>query len=135
MQQPKYAMDNSPDDRSLLEQPRMSLLNEKHWHYIQRRYYISPRELEVARLVCYGFNNDEIARDLKIKHGTVKTHIRNIYRRIRVKNKIGLLLKFLQDVTEFSSESGTAPPAIRVSEIPKKDKKKSHNPLDIPRKG
>jgi len=70
---------------------------------------MSPRELQVAELICKGFNNDEIAKALKIKAGTVKTHIRNIYRRIRVKNKIAMLLKFVDHANEFSVKSEITP--------------------------
>ena len=96
--------------KSLFQHPRIALLNEKHWSYIQRHYNMSPRELQVAELVCQGFNNDEIAKALKIKHGTVKTHLRNIYRRIRVKNKITMLLKFVDSATKFSAKSEITPP-------------------------
>ena len=85
--------------------PEVILLDEKHWSYIRRRYRISPRELEVAKLVCHGFSNKEIAKKLKIKDDTVKTHLRNIYRRIRVKNKVTLLLKFIYDVNKLFNES------------------------------
>jgi DNA-binding CsgD family transcriptional regulator len=83
---------------------------------------MSPRELQVAKLVCQGFNNEEIAKDLKIRHGTVKTHIRNIYRRIRVRNKIAMLLKFISDASRFSAKSGTTPP-IPIAEAVKMTKK------------
>lgn len=90
--------------------PGIELFEKKHWQYIQKRYYISPRELEVARLICCGLNNEQIAKDLRIKHGTVKTHIRNIYRRIHVNNKIEMLLRFIEDVAIFSSNPGDASP-------------------------
>lgn len=105
-----YITDDSKDNGTVFEQPRIALLNEQHWLHIQRRYHMSPRELQVARLVCQGLNNEEIAGDLRIRHGTVKTHIRNIYRRIRVKNKIAMLLKFISDASKFSAKSGTLPP-------------------------
>lgn len=79
---------------------RISLLNEEHWNYIKRQYGMSPRELQVARLVCEGLNNDEIADNLKIRQGTIKTHIRNIYRRIRVNNKIEMLLIFVEHAAQ-----------------------------------
>jgi DNA-binding CsgD family transcriptional regulator len=63
---------------------------------------MSSRELQVANLVCQGFDNEEIAGSLKIKQGTIKTHIRNIYRRVRVKNRIEMLLKFV-DIAAGSS--------------------------------
>ncbi len=84
-----------------LEHSAELLLNEKHWSYLQKRYHITPRELEIAQMVCRGFANEEIAEALKIKHGTVKTHVRNLYRKVWVRNKISMLLKFVADANEF----------------------------------
>jgi DNA-binding CsgD family transcriptional regulator len=64
---------------------------------------MSPRELQVAKLVCQGFDNEEMASRLKIKQGTVKTHMRNIYRRIRVKNRIEMLLRFVDNAVKLST--------------------------------
>jgi DNA-binding CsgD family transcriptional regulator len=87
---------------------------------------MSPRELQVARLICDGLNNEDIARALKIKHGTVKTHLRNIYRRVRVKNKITMLLKFVDAALKFSVKSKITPP-IPIVGI-KKPRKKTAAP-------
>lgn len=96
------------------------LLDEHQWLFLKKRYHMTPRELQVAILVCRGFNNDEIAKALKIRQGTVKTHLRNIYRRARVKSKILLLLKFVADVSKLSPPS--TPPHIPIIEIkPKSD--------------
>lgn len=125
MEQHQHSITNKPvDNDSVLERPRIALLHEKHWIYVQKRYRMSPRESQVAKLVCQGFNNDEIAKALKIRPGTVKTHIRNIYRRIRVKNKIEMLLKFVNDITKFSTKSAITPP-ISIIDIEKPVKKPS----------
>ncbi len=104
--------------------PTISLLDGKQWLYIQRRFHLTDRELQTARLVCRGFNNEDIAAKLKIKRGTVKTHIRNIYRRVRIKNKIQMVLKFVDTATKFTNKSGTTS-AISIVEIKKFDKKTS----------
>lgn len=106
MQQfPKAVTDSAEKADSPYARPQVILLDDKHWSYIQRRYHISPRELEVAKLVCHGLTNKEIAETLKIRQGTVKTHIKNIYRRIHVKNKVALLLRFMADVSKLLGES------------------------------
>jgi LuxR family maltose regulon positive regulatory protein len=43
---------------------------------------LSERELEVLRLVASGSSNREIARELHVSLGTVKTHINNTYRKL-----------------------------------------------------
>jgi len=108
MQQfPRSAAQQVRNIDSPYERPKVILLDERHWSYIQRRYHISPRELEVAKLVCHGLNNREIADALGIRQGTVKTHIKNIYRRIHVKNKVALLLRFMADISQLLGEPGT----------------------------
>ena len=83
------------DDMLFKQRPQGIILDEKQWLYLKERYHMTTRELQVAILVCRGFNNNEIAKSLKIRHGTVKTHLRNLYRRVRIKSKILLLLKTL----------------------------------------
>ena len=79
------------------------LLNCKQWSYVQHRYNLTPREREIAELICQGIGNLKIAGTLRIKQGTVKTHLRNIYRKVRVKNKIAMLLRFVNDTRELSA--------------------------------
>ena len=111
MYHPKYSeTKDSGFDEPFFKTPRIALLKQVHWFYIQRRYRMSKRELQVAALVCEGFSNGEIAKELKIKPGTVKTHLRNVYRRIRVKNKISMLLTVVDQATKFSAKSGITPP-------------------------
>ena len=62
---------------------------------------MTRREFQIAKLVCKGLNNEEIAEKLGIMHGTVKTHIRNIYRKTWVHNKISMLLRFVEDAKGF----------------------------------
>ena len=109
-------------DNPFFNTPKVALLDEKQWLYVQKRYHMTPRELQVAKLVCQGFNNEEIARALKIQQGTVKTHLRNVYRRARVKNKITMLLKLVDQATKFSTKSRITPP-IPIVNIKKQVKK------------
>ena len=86
-------------------QPKFTLLTEKQWDYIQRRYRMSPRELQVARLVCRGFTNADVANELNVKQGTVKTHLRSIFSKVRATNKISLLLRFIHTAGIFKGGS------------------------------
>ena len=85
------------------------LINNKQWLYVQSRYDLTPREREIAELICQGLRNGSIANYLRIRPGTVKTHTRNIYRKVRVKSKIGMLLKFVTESRELSIQYDLRP--------------------------
>jgi len=53
---------------------------------------LSAREREVAQWAATGACNKEIAWELGISEGTVKLHLFHAYRKLRVGNRVGLLL-------------------------------------------
>jgi two-component system, NarL family, nitrate/nitrite response regulator NarL len=70
-------------------------------HALQRTYereaearsvaaVLTPREVEIARLVAAGLRNKEIAKRLCISEGTVKIHLHNIYEKVKVPGRIEL---------------------------------------------
>ena len=129
MQPPSDDNDLKSQD-SLFKQPG-AIFDEEQWTYLKQRYRLTSREVQVAILICQGYDNDHIAEILGIQQGTVKTHVRNVYRRIRVKNKISLLLKFLGDINKIQvrdqelaqrrAVSETAPASqIAPAELPQK---------------
>jgi ATP/maltotriose-dependent transcriptional regulator MalT len=54
---------------------------------------LSQRELEVLALLASGRSNKEIARDLFVAVGTVKTHTNNIYRKLGTRNRAEALAR------------------------------------------
>jgi two-component system nitrate/nitrite response regulator NarL len=48
---------------------------------------LTPRELDMLRLLCEGKANKEIARDLGIQEPTVKLHMKTLYRKIDAHNR------------------------------------------------
>jgi DNA-binding NarL/FixJ family response regulator len=59
---------------------------------------LTPREIEVVRLVRRGFANREIAGSLGIAEGTVKVHLHNIYEKLNATRRT--------DVMAFADEYG-----------------------------
>jgi ATP/maltotriose-dependent transcriptional regulator MalT len=54
---------------------------------------LSERELEVLSLLASGRTNSEVARDLFVSVGTVKSHTGNIYRKLEAKNRAEALAR------------------------------------------
>ena len=93
-------------DGDLYSPPNVEWFSQKQWNYLRKHYQLTPRELQVVKLVCYkGLRNKEIAKELNIAHKTVYVHLRNIYRKIRVNSKILMLLKFVQDVKNLKQSA------------------------------
>src|SRR5439155_408438 len=58
----------------------------------RRRAGLTARETDIVKLVARGFANEEIARRLTIKEGTLKIHLHNIYRKLNVDSRLSLTL-------------------------------------------
>ena len=54
---------------------------------------LSERELEVLSLLATGKTNSEVARDLFVSVGTVKSHTGNIYRKLGARNRAKALAR------------------------------------------
>jgi NarL family two-component system response regulator LiaR len=54
---------------------------------------LTEREKQVIQLLSSGLTYQKISDELCISHETVKMHIKNIYRKLQVENKIQALQK------------------------------------------
>jgi len=105
---PNSASENIGDGISR-QNDELLLLDGKQWVYVQNRYNLTPRERQIAELICQGLRNGSIARSLRIRPGTVKTHTRNIYRKVQVKSKIAMLLRFVNEARVLATQYNSTP--------------------------
>ena len=59
---------------------------------------LTPREIEVVRMVAKGLSNKEIGAQLFIADGTVKIHLHNIYEKVKINRRA--------DLVRFADEYG-----------------------------
>lgn len=57
---------------------------------------LSPREQEILSHLAKGFRYREIADELFISVETVRTHLRNIYKKLQVRSRTEAVLKYLK---------------------------------------
>ncbi len=49
--------------------------------------HLTPRNLEVLRLIVAGLNDREIADELSLAYGSVRNHVSRLYKRLGVRNR------------------------------------------------
>lgn len=94
--------------RLLIESIRQVAAGEQSWngsviagalrHVLQREQAVAtlsstltPREVEVTRMVASGLRNKEIAGRLDITEGTVKFHLHSIYEKLQIDGRYALM--------------------------------------------
>lgn len=58
---------------------------------LRDKYALSDREVEVTELLAKGMSNQTISEALHISINTVKTHIKNIYGKLSISNRLQLM--------------------------------------------
>jgi len=72
------------------------LFKENQWKYLKKCWHLTPREIEIAKLVCEGLDNSQISKNKHIAYNTVRAHLGNIFRKVGVKGRSGMILQFVE---------------------------------------
>ncbi len=67
----------------------------RQWGYLGKCWHLTQQEVEVAKLVCAGLDNEQIGRKLRITYNTVRAHLGNMCRKVGARGKSGLILEFV----------------------------------------
>ena len=67
-------------------------------HLPESTRLLSRREVQVAGMIAGGLSNSDVARKLDLAEGTVKVHVKNIFRKLGISNRA--------ELTNFALRSG-----------------------------
>jgi len=76
---------------NLVQYLRMQM-QASHEESRQKKFGLTPRELEIVSAVVAGYSNKEIAEYFKISEDTVKHHLSNIFDKLGVSTRLELAL-------------------------------------------
>ena len=83
--------EENPYIREVLEACRRYSSQLKLFHACE--VSLTDRELEILKLLDEGYTHEEIAGEIYISIATVRCHVKNIYQKLDVNNKILALRK------------------------------------------
>ena len=79
------------------------LLKSPTSHQLAKMKAVSRREMEVMALISESMTNEEIAEKLFLSAKTVKTHIRNIFEKTGIHNRVEAVLLYIRYKQEVGS--------------------------------
>ncbi len=56
------------------------------------KYLLTPREKEIVKLLLAGKDTSQITEELIISYNTLKTHLKNIYKKTDTSGQLNLIL-------------------------------------------
>ncbi|MHC4573176.1 MAG: response regulator transcription factor [Planctomycetota bacterium] len=72
------------------------MFSSRQWKHIQKGFQLTPRQTEIAKLVCEGLNNKQIAKKCHITYNTTRTHVARICAKIAAHGRAQLILRLIK---------------------------------------
>jgi len=87
--------DDAPLAQQLKTLPTAQLFDEFSWRRLASELRLTPRQCEIARLICEGGSYKSIASQVQISINTVRMHVRALFAKLGVRDRVGLMLKLI----------------------------------------
>lgn len=91
-------------ERWMPQQSVMKGLAERRGQGPQSPGELTPREWEVLGLLANGFRNKEISARLNISEETAKSHVKSIYRKLKIKGRRDAIFRYFEFIRPPSQD-------------------------------
>jgi DNA-binding CsgD family transcriptional regulator len=85
------------------------LFTPQEWGTVARLLGLTPRQLNVAELLCAECSQRDMARRLGLSMDTVRTHLRALYARLHVQSRVGVVVRLVLAQRELSDAARVEP--------------------------
>ncbi|MBN1506018.1 MAG: response regulator transcription factor [Sedimentisphaerales bacterium] len=99
----------------------VTILSEQEWGMLTDNLRLSSRQAEIARLVLRGMADKQIAWQLGISFGTLRTHMSRLFQKCDVNDRLELLVRIYATLEE-SRQNRTLPLAQHANHAHSKDR-------------
>jgi DNA-binding CsgD family transcriptional regulator len=72
------------------------LFTTHEWNRLRRICRLSPRQQQVAQLICEAYDAREIAEQLGLSVDTVRLHMKGLFARLGVGNRVGVVMALVR---------------------------------------
>lgn len=72
------------------------MISEIEWQHIANVLHLSAREVDIAKALLAGATRREVGPLLGMSQSTVKTHCERLYKKLGVRNRTTLVLRFVE---------------------------------------
>lgn len=79
------------------------LFTTRQWKILAGHLGLTPRQAQIARLTCRGLGRSGIGERLEISEHTVRMHNEELYRRLRINDRIGIPVRLVLAARELWS--------------------------------
>lgn len=71
------------------------LFTPSRWVTLAKRFRLSKRQKEIARLICLGFSNTAIGKELGLRPDTVRMHNRELFKKLAIRQRMGVPVRLV----------------------------------------
>lgn len=84
------------------------LVSAQEWSQLKRSFGLTPRQADIVQHLMLGESDKQIARELEISIPTVRTHLRKLFQKFGINDRVELILYVFAYLRQNATPSSPA---------------------------